>query len=82
MEGIEKAIERGALAGKLRAAAMEHRTTAEALERAADKFSRGVAGALATIEVETAPAVRRSAVSSGGDQPPRMRRHTRGSFGA
>lgn len=50
MEGIELAIRRAVVAGKLRAAARDFDDgTADALERAADRYSRGAALALEVI---------------------------------
>jgi len=46
MEGIGRAIEAAAVAGKLRAAAREYRRTAAALDRAAVRYSAGVGQAL------------------------------------
>lgn len=52
MEDLRRAIEAGAVAGKLRAAARQYRCTADSLDRAADKMSRGAANALAGISAE------------------------------
>lgn len=54
MEGLELAIVRGAVAGKLRAAARgKDEKTAIALQRAADRYSAGAREALAQIAAET-----------------------------
>lgn len=51
--GILKAIERGAIAGKLRAAARhKDAKTAAALERAADRYSAGSREALGRVLAE------------------------------
>lgn len=49
MEGLGRAIEAGAIAGKMRAAAMDYRAKADALDRAADAYSRGAGNALAQM---------------------------------
>lgn len=48
-DGLSKAIEAAALAGKLRASAEEHRRTADSLERAAERYSAKGREALAGI---------------------------------
>lgn len=59
MEGIERAITCGVLAGKLRHAAIGRDTeTAVALRRAADRYSRGVGSALAEVLPRRAEGVR------------------------
>lgn len=74
MEGIGKALERGMLAGKLRIAAMDYRRKADALDRAAETYSRGVGSALAGIAAGDAegsnvsrPAPAHRGVGSSGD---------------
>jgi len=47
---VRKAIEAAAIAGKLRAAAMDYRRTADSLERAADRYTAKGRQALAETQ--------------------------------